>query len=71
MTNQSDRNSGNDLLYLGGFWTLFLLYCAYQIIIFGNWITIVPDERAFMEGLQTLSFLIGLHPHINMEAYFG
>lgn len=56
MTNQNDNQQKNSF-YSGGFWTLFIIYAAYQIIVFSNWITIVPDERMFIDGAQNFSFL--------------
>jgi hypothetical protein len=69
MTNQNDNQLKNSF-YSGGFWTLFIIYAAYQIIIFSNWITIVPDERMFIGGAQNFSFFSRTAPPYQYGSFF-
>lgn len=69
MTNQINYQQKN-LFYLGGFWTLFIIYAAYQIIVFSNWITIVPDERMFINGAQNFSFFSRTAPPYQYGSFF-
>jgi hypothetical protein len=69
MTNQAN-NLQKDAFFSGGFWILFLVYCIYQIIVFANWITIVPDERMFMGGAQNFSFFSRTAPPYQYGSLF-
>lgn len=69
MTNQNNNQQKNSF-YLGGFWTLFIIYAAYQLIVFSNWITIVPDERMFIGGAQNFSFFSRTAPPYQYGSLF-
>lgn len=69
MTTQNN-NLQKDAFYSGGFWTLFLIYCIYQIIVFANWITIVPDERMFMGSAHNFSFFSRTAPPYQYGSLF-
>lgn len=69
MINQTNSLQ-KDAFYSGGFWILFLIYCIYQIIVFANWITIVPDERMFIGGAQNFSFFSRTAPPYQYGSLF-